>query len=200
VTATTLPAPPPTGTIDAHELREQMADVRVLDVRTAGEFETQHIPGAYHVPLDTLGEHCPDICGVDAQVVLVCHSGQRARQAATTLAQAGMTSLRVLDGGMAAWTAAGGEVVRGTPRWSLERQVRLVAGGVVLASILVSTRLPRAKWLAGGIGGGLTFAALSDTCAMGNLLARLPYNRSGVADVAATVEALVRDRPAPAGA
>lgn len=188
------------STIDANQLRNAIDQVRLLDVRSASEFETAHIPGSYHVPLDTLGEHCADICGVDAEVVLVCQSGARARQAAEKLAAAGMTNMRVLDGGVNAWTSAGGDVVRGEEKWSLERQVRLVAGSIVLSSVLASTKLPAAKWAAGFVGGGLTFAALSNTCAMGNVLSRLPYNRGASSDVASTVDALLRDRPTPAAA
>ena len=188
------------STIDANELRQTVGQIRLLDVRSASEFETAHIAGSYHVPLDTLGEHCDDICGVDGEVVLVCQSGARARQAAEKLAAAGMTNLRVLDGGMNAWSTAGGDVVRGKEKWSLERQVRLVAGSIVLSSIVASTKVPAAKFAAGFVGAGLTFAALSNTCAMGNVLSRLPYNRGSSTDVAATVEALIRDRPASAAA
>ena len=61
-------------------LRERPA-TRLLDVRTPAEFETEHIPGAYNVPLDTLGEHGAEIrAHVTDDVVLVCRSGQRARQ------------------------------------------------------------------------------------------------------------------------
>lgn len=188
------------ATIDAGQLRQELDQVRILDVRASSEFETAHISGSYHVPLDTLAEHCPDICGVDATVVLVCQSGARARQAAEKLASAGMTNMRVLDGGMNAWTSAGGDVVRGKEKWSLERQVRLVAGSIVLSSIVASTKVPAAKYAAGFIGAGLTFAALSNTCAMGNVLSRLPYNRGSSTDVGATVEALISNRPASAAA
>lgn len=194
----TIPAS--SSTIDAHDLRQHLDGVRLLDVRTASEFETAHIHGSYHVPLDTLGEHCADICGVDAEVVLVCQSGNRARQAADKLAAAGMTNMRILEGGMNAWSAAGGDVVRGKEKWSLERQVRLVAGLIVLVSVVASIAVPGLKWVAAFVGAGLTFAAVSNTCAMGSVLARLPYNRGGKADVSSTVDALLRDRPSPTAA
>lgn len=187
----------PRTMIDAAELRSRLSDVRVLDVRTGAEYETAHIPGAYHVPLGNLPEHCDDICGVDGEVVLVCQSGQRAEQAATQLAEAGLSSTLVLNGGMNAWSSIDGDVVRGTQRWSLERQVRLVAGSIALTSVLASTKFPKAKWGAGFIGAGLTFAALSNTCAMGNVLSRLPYNRGPQTDVDAVVDALVSGRTAP---
>ncbi|MEU6742145.1 rhodanese-like domain-containing protein [Streptosporangium sandarakinum] len=168
---------------------------RLIDVRTPGEFETAHIPGSHNVPLDLLREHRAELrAHLDEQTVLVCLSGRRAAQAGQDLAAVGLPGLRVLTGGINAWQAAGAPVASGKPRWSLERQVRLVAGSVVLGSILVSTAVPRAKWLAAAIGGGLTFAALSDTCAMGMMLAKLPYNRGPRTDIATVLGALAGGR------
>ena|SRR5690606_1377072 len=163
-------------------LRQRGTGPRLLDVRTRGEFQSSHIPGAHHVPLDALKERREELRQqLDAQTVLVCHSGARATQAARILAEAGLPHLRVLDGGMVAWQAAGGEVVRrGRPRWDLERQVRLVAGSIVLASVVGSVCLPGLQWVAAAIGAGLTVAALTNACLMGTLLAKLPWNR-GVA-------------------
>lgn len=170
---------------------EQGVDVRVLDVRSPAEFEGVHIPGAYNVPLDTLGEHAEDIQRhVDEPVVLVCRSGMRASQAEQRLAGAGMGNVKVLEGGMMAWERIDGEVRRGEVRWDIERQVRLVAGSIVLASIIASIWVPALRWVAGVVGGGLTVAALSNTCAMGMLLSKLPYNRSNTCDVNAVVDQL----------
>lgn len=170
-------------TIDAAwlaERRENDNDLLVLDVRTPAEFETAHIEGSYNVPLDTLKEHREQISShLDQEVVLVCRSGARAQQADTALSTAGLGNLHVLQGGITAWQSAGHSVVEGAQRWDLERQVRLVAGSVVLSSVLASALVPQTKWLAAGIGGGLTFAALSNTCAMGSMLMKLPYNKVG---------------------
>jgi hypothetical protein len=123
---------------------------------------------------------------------LVCRSGQRAAQAEQAVAAAGLPYLRILRGGLQAWEEASGPVSRGRQRWDLERQVRLVTGVLVLGSLLLSTATPRAKWLAAGIGGGLTLAAATNTCAMGKALAKLPYNRIGDGDVQATIAQLTR--------
>lgn len=153
---------------------------RVLDVRTPAEFETAHIPGSYNVPLDNLREHRAELrAHLDEDVVLVCRTGGRAEQAEKALAEVGLPGLRVLEGGMVAWESNGAPVNRGKQTWELERQVRLVAGSIVLSSILGSIVVPELKWVAGGIGAGLTFAALSNTCAMGMLLAKMPWNRRG---------------------
>ncbi|MFJ3961178.1 rhodanese-like domain-containing protein [Streptomyces sp. NPDC090036] len=167
---------------------------RVLDVRTPGEFRTVHIPGSYNVPLDTLREHRAELLAhLDEDVVLVCRSGARAAQAEQALAEAGLPSLRVLDGGMMAWEAAGAPVNRGEARWDLERQVRLIAGSIVLVTGVLGVFVPGAHLIGTVIGAGLTFAALSNTCAMGMMLAKLPYNRGPRTDIR-TVIASLRDR------
>lgn len=182
-------------TIDSHNLSARLGSAkppRVLDVRTPGEFETAHIAGAYNVPLDLLREHRDEIIKhLDEDVVLVCRSGQRAAQADETLRNAGLANVHVLDGGITAWEANGFTVSRGAQRWELERQVRLVAGSIVLSSVLASIAVPKLKWVAAAIGGGLTFASLTNTCAMGMALSKLPYNRGASCDAQSVVSALV---------
>lgn len=178
----------PVDTITSEELRhllESSAPPRVLDVRTPGEFETAHITGSYNVPLDVLdefGDEIADQLDRDRGVVLVCRSGQRAATAERLLRSASLTNGRVLEHGIIAWETQGFEVDRGADRWDLERQVRLVAGSIVLSAVLGSVAVPRLKWLAAAIGGGLTFAAVSNTCAMGTALSKLPYNRAEASD------------------
>ncbi|MFI7213318.1 rhodanese-like domain-containing protein [Micromonospora maritima] len=175
------------STVDAATLRELIAAgraPRLLDVRTPGEFEATHVPGAYNVPLDLLREHRAELRNhLDEDVVLICRSGARAAQAEQALATVGLPNLKVLDGGMLAWQATNAPVVQGRPRWDLERQVRLVAGAIVLAAVVGSVFVPGLKWVAAFIGAGLTFAALTNTCAMGMLLGKLPYNRGASCDL-----------------
>ncbi|WP_405101585.1 rhodanese-like domain-containing protein [Micromonospora sp. NBC_01412] len=182
---TTTPTTP--STLDAATLRELIAAgraPRLLDVRTPGEYETSHIPGSYNVPLDLLKEHREELRRhLDEDVVLICRSGVRAAQAEQALAGVGLPNLKVLNGGIMAWQAANAPIAQGKPRWDLERQVRLVAGSIVLASVLGSVFVPQLKWVAGFIGAGLTFAAVTNTCAMGMLLGKLPYNRGASCDL-----------------
>lgn len=188
---TTIPS---VDLITSTELRRLLHDdpgLRILDVRTGGEFETVHIPGSYNVPLDNLSEHVRDLADVDRPVVLVCQSGGRATRAHEKLASAGKQTLHVLEGGISAWQAAGGDVVAGdTGRWAMDRQVRLVAGFMVVAGVLVSIVVPPLKWLAAAVGAGLFYSAVSNTCAMASLLAKLPYNRSDACDIAGVLEGL----------
>ncbi|MFC5821763.1 Inner membrane protein YgaP [Nonomuraea coxensis DSM 45129] len=175
------------ASVDAITARAMIAsnpDVLVVDVRTPGEFDAAHIDGAINLPLDQVDTHLRRIVSdAGGRMLLICQSGGRATQAHKKLCDAGLPDATVLAGGMNAWIAAGAPVVRGRPRWSLERQVRLVAGGIVLGAVVADLWLPGARYVAAFIGAGLTFAALTDTCAMGMLLSRLPYNRGPGVDV-----------------
>jgi rhodanese-related sulfurtransferase len=114
--------------------------VTVIDVRSPAEFETAHVAGSHNVPLTLLGEHAEQVAArLHRQVVLVCASGARAAEAQQRLAGVGADHVHVLNGGIGAYAAAGGEVVSGRARWSMERQIRFLAGSLVLG------RLPGAQ-------------------------------------------------------
>ena len=184
--------PPILGAAELTRLLRERPETRLLDVRTPGEFAAEHIAGAYNVPLDTLSEHGAEIrAAVKDPVVLVCRSGQRARKAEEALKSAGMSNLHILEGGVSAWTAAGQPVRRGVPRLSLERQVRIAAGALAAAGGFLALIVnPLFAALPALVGSGLVFAGVTDTCAMGMLLARLPHNRPATCDVPAMVRAL----------
>jgi rhodanese-related sulfurtransferase len=183
VTSTVTPADAATNPasnperVTAAELHDRPG-IAVLDVRTPGEFETAHIPGSVNVPLDQLDRHAERLASADIQIAVVCQSGGRAEKAHQQLKGAGATRTAVLTGGMGAWAESGGPTEDGRPRWAMDRQVRLAAGSLVLAGILTSLRWPKARFLSGAIGGGLVFSAVSNTCGMAAVLAKLPYNRS----------------------
>ncbi len=163
------------------ELKTRMGEAVVVDVRTPGEFESVHIPRARNIPLDQIEQHAHELrqaADSGKEVVLVCQSGGRAHQAQEKLESAGLEVLPILEGGMAAWQQADGEIVQDVIRWDLERQVRLVAGAIVLLSILASLVWPPARFVAGFVGAGLVFAAVSNSCMMGMALTKLPYNQS----------------------
>ncbi len=189
--------PPVMSAIDLAHLIDEHPSVRLLDVRTPGEYEAAHIRGAYNVPLDRLSEHAREIRStVEAPVVLVCQSGQRARVAEEALRRAGMPNLHVLDGGVNGWRTSGGTLVHGAPRMSLERQVRIAAGALAAAgAILALTINPLFATVPAVVGSGLVFAGITDTCMLGMLLARLPHNRAPACDVSAMVRALSDGAP-----
>ena len=99
--------------------------------------------------------------------------------------------LHILDGGLSAWERQGLPVTRGRQRWAMERQVRGIAGGIALASAVTGTLVARPRDLiAAGVGSGLLFSAVSNSCAMASVLAKRPYNRSASCDIDAVIGAL----------
>jgi rhodanese-related sulfurtransferase len=166
--------------------------VKIIDVRTPAGFESVHIPGSYNLPLDQLSKHREELGeGVGGPVVLVCRSGARASEAEKLLRAVGMPDVHVMEGGLLSWEAAGLAVRRGRPHWSLERQVRAVAGTLILIGTLGSLLVwPPLIALAVFVAGGLVFSGLTDFCAMGILLAKLPYNRGTSCDSRAVVAQL----------
>lgn len=174
-----------TAPLSADQVRRLHADggVRLVDVRSPGEFAAVRVPGSVNVPLDLLRERRGrwTAAHVDT-VVLLCASGTRAAHARQELADAGLARVEVLGGGVTAWEQAGHDVHRSAGAWSMERQVRLTAGSLVLAGVVGSLRYRPAVALAGAIGAGLTFSAVTDTCGMARVLALLPHNRRGAPD------------------
>lgn len=181
--AQAAPAVPAVSTLAPEALRswfQEHQDLVVIDVRSAAEFESMHIRGSYNVPLPLLAEHTEELAArLGSRVVLVCQSGARAEQARQRLAGAGIGSAYVLSGGAPGFAAAGGEVVRGKARWDLERQVRLVAGSLVVLGLAGGRFVsPKVRLLAGAIGAGLTFSAATNTCAMGQAISAMPWNQA----------------------
>lgn len=179
----TSPAAPAVTALDPETLQgwfQEHKDLVVIDVRSAAEFESLHIRGSYNVPLPLLSEHTEELAAkLGSRVVLVCQSGARAEQARQRLGGAGIGTAYVLTGGVPGFVAAGGNVVRGRVRWDLERQVRLAAGSLVVLGLAGGKFVsPRIRLLAGAIGAGLTFSAATNTCAMGQAISAMPWNRS----------------------
>jgi rhodanese-related sulfurtransferase len=169
----------------AHELLQNDNNAKMIDVRTPAEFEAAHIPGSYNMPLDQLPEHRKELGRkVQAPIILVCRSGARADQALRLLQDTDLPQLHVMVGGISDWERQGFPVTHGKQRWGMERQVRGVAGGIVLLSALggLFTWKPLIV-IAALVGGGLTYSALTDTCGMAMLLSKLPYNQNVACDV-----------------
>ena len=150
--------------------------IELIDVRTPAEFAEVHIDFAHNVPLDQLR---PDSVsrGHAGPIYVICRSGGRGRQAREKLQAAGLNAVNV-EGGTAAWEAAGLPVIRSGAQMSLERQVRIGAGSLVVLGVALGALVHPAFYaLAGFVGAGLVFAGATDWCGMGMLLAKLPWNR-----------------------
>jgi rhodanese-related sulfurtransferase len=163
--------------ISVQEYQEQLMDPeppRVLDVRSAAEFAIGHIPGAVNIPMEQVEARIADVPPVP--LVLVCEGGKRAEIVAGWLGD--QSQMKVLEGGTRAWRNAGYPLVACAPcRWTLERQVRLIAGVLILAGTVLAV-LVNTKWVYAAmfIGAGLTFAGVTNICGMGMLLAKMPWN------------------------
>lgn len=164
--------------------------IRLLDVRTATEFGWSRIEGSYHIPLDELSAHAPEISRVRAPVVLVCRSGARARTAENVLRREGMTDVHVLAGGVLAWRAHG-LPVRRDPR-SPADVLRRVMGflGIVLAAFYFRQNAVLALIL-GFVGFRMMSGQSAMPCAVAGTCA-LPGS-----DTSSTVRAMVEGPPAP---
>lgn len=163
------------------EVLSQNSPPDLIDVRPAVEFRRVHLMNARNVPFEEL---TPDKVSSDAdagsasEVYVICKAGIRSRQACEKLAEAGITGAVSVQGGTDACLSAGLPVQHGPQPMSLERQVRFIVGSVVLAaSVLAMTVNPYIAGVAAFFGAGLLFAAITNTCGMGMLLAKMPWNR-----------------------
>ena len=166
--------------LGAAELRSLLAGggpPQLVDVRESLEFAAGRIAGARSVPLADVGRRATELDRA-RPVVCVCRSGKRSAQAAETLTALGFAHVQQLEGGLSAWEQAGLPVEKDADApWALERQVRFVAGSLVLTGLGVSLVWPPAIGLSWFVGAGLMFAAVIDWCGMGLLLAMMPWNR-----------------------
>lgn len=98
-------APSQTLSPAAYQAQFMDAPHLLIDVRTAEEFASGHIPGAVNIPVDALQRRLNEVPG-DEPVVVYCRSGNRSAQASQILAQAGYSDIYDL-GGINAWAAQG---------------------------------------------------------------------------------------------
>ena len=162
----------------AFALVEKDQEVKLLDVRSVLEFSQVHIKDSINVPIDMLFAKINQLSQSKQKYIVLCHAGNRSPMAADMLIQAGVQGVRIMQGGMTRWQKEGLAVIKGEGGVSLERQVRIMAGSIVLSGILLS-------WLVNWwfifisvlVSCGLIYAGTSDNCLMGMLLMKLPYNK-----------------------
>lgn len=174
------------------KLREAGEKIDLIDVRTPVEFREVHAEPAQNVPLDKLDPSTllASRNGSGSEpLYVICRSGKRGHQACEKFVDAGFTNVVNVEGGTQAWQEAGLHVVRGKKAVSLERQVRIVAGlMVVTGAVLALTVHPYFAAIPAFVGAGLTFAGITDTCAMGMLLAKMPWNQVKENDASCAVK------------
>jgi rhodanese-related sulfurtransferase len=163
------------------ELYKDGNHIDMIDVRSPVEYGELHIECARNVPLDRLDPAAVMESRNGARqspLYVICRSGGRGKQACEKFFSAGYTNVVNVEGGTLACLDAGLPLIRGKKIISLERQVRIAAGSLVLLGSLLSWLVhPVFIGLATFIGAGLVYAGVTDTCGMGMLLARMPWNR-----------------------
>ncbi|MBF0385463.1 MAG: MBL fold metallo-hydrolase [Candidatus Omnitrophica bacterium] len=163
---------------EAVSLAQKDQRVALLDVRSALEFNQVHIKDAINVPIDSLSAKIIDLSKSGKEYIVLCRTGNRSPMAADMLIQSGIHDVKVMHGGMTRWQKEGLPVIKGEGGISLERQVRVIAGSLVLLGILFSWSIHWAFiFISLFVSCGLIFAGLTDNCLMGMLLMRLPYNK-----------------------
>lgn len=167
-------------TIPAAQLPSLLAEGHtVIDVRSPSEYRAEHVQGAELNPLDTLDAE--DFCTHNDPgfpVYILCKSGKRASMAAEKLVTAGHQSIFVVEGGTDAAKTAGVEIEYGQGSISIERQVRIAAGSLVVLGVVLGLTVHSGfLGISAFVGAGLVFAGITDTCGMGLMLAKMPWNR-----------------------
>jgi len=171
--------------IQASELvaKHDLEQLCLVDVRTPAEVRNDALETIIAMPLDQLDAQTLNAL-VDKQhsgkkeVYLICQSGKRAQIAAEKLAGHIPQEIIVVEGGMTAIREAQGIQSPVSGVMSIERQVRLTAGILVVIGVLAGYVLETGWFLLSGlVGAGLIYAAITDTCAMGLVMAKTPWNR-----------------------
>ena len=159
------------------EKRKQDSGIPLIDVRTPAEYGSIHADGAVNHPMDSLEiDEIP--FSKDQEIHVICQSGGRSMKVSQKLEAAGFTNVVDVEGGTSAWHAAGLPVDEGKKVMSLERQVRIAAGSLVVIGAAVGQFVhPGGFGLSAFIGAGLVFAGVTDTCGMGMMIAKMPWNR-----------------------
>ena len=163
---------------EVKQLMQTDSSVKLLDVRSPLEFSDIHIDGSINIPIDTLMFRLSELGKAGEKYVVLCRTGNRSPMAADMLMQSGLNAVKVMDGGITGWQKDKFAVIKGQGNISLERQVRIIAGSIVLSGIILSLFVS-GYFIAIPIfvSCGLIFAGLTDTCLMGMLLMKLPYNK-----------------------
>lgn len=177
---------------ELHALKSSGQHVDLLDVRTPMEYREVHAEYACNVPLDALEPAqvmLPRNGKSDQPLYVICRSGGRAKQACEKFIQAGFPNVVNVEGGTLAWVEAGLPIVRGKKGVSLERQVRIAAGMLILLGVVLGWAIhPGWAGLSAFVGAGLIYAGATDRCGMGLLLAKMPWNRGEPASSCCTAK------------
>lgn len=173
-------------TIDPRGLYELMRTgkrIDLIDIRTSAEFRKVHAERARLAPLGALD---PDAliasrAGASGEpIYVICRSGYRSLRACEAFLSAGFGNVVNVEGGTAAWEAAGLPVERETPPVSLSHQVWVAAGLLILVGTYLGRALhPSFYALSAVAGAALLITGIRDDNSLELLLARMPWNQTG---------------------
>ena len=158
--------------------RKNSEHVPLIDVRTPAEYGSVHAKGAVNHPMESLNvDRLP--FGKEDEIQVICQSGGRSMKVCQKLEAAGYSNVVNVEGGTSAWQASELPVVEGKKMMSLERQVRIAAGSLIVIGAAIGQFVhPGGVGLSAFVGAGLIFAGVTDTCGMGMLIAKMPWNRA----------------------
>ena len=161
-----------------HEV-DQHNHAIIIDVRTPSEYRSAHIKGSFNVPLNELAEHVSTLKTYSEPIIIVCRTSNRSAIAANALHEMGMDDVGIMRGGIHSWERAGYTVVYGEKHVSMERQVRMFAGSIVLLTAILGFIVHHILFLITAIiGAGLVYSGVTDTCHAAQILSQLPYNKN----------------------
>ena len=163
---------------ESAQKRKEVDSIPLIDVRTPAEFGSVHAEGAVNHPMESLDVERLRF-GKEDEIQVICQSAGRSMKVCQKLEAAGYSNVVNVEGGTSAWQASGLPVVEGKKMMSLERQVRIAAGSLIVIGAAIGQFVhPGGFGLSAFVGAGLVFAGVTDTCGMGMMIARMPWNRS----------------------
>ena len=163
---------------ESTQRKKEIDSIPLIDVRTPAEFGSVHAEGAVNHPMESLNVDRLPFSKED-EIQVICQSGGRSMKVCQKLEAAGYSNVVNVEGGTSAWQESGLPVVEGKKMMSLDRQVRIAAGSLIVIGAAIGQFVhPGGFGLSAFVGAGLVFAGVTDTCGMGMMIARMPWNRS----------------------
>jgi rhodanese-related sulfurtransferase len=167
--------------LELKDLLEREPDLPLIDVRMPAEYREVHVVGARNLPYGRLtADHLSATLAEkgESPVYFICKVGKLSHKACHKALDFGIADAVNVEGGTDVCVAAGLPVERGKKACSLERQMRITAGGLALVgAVLAMTVNPYFAALSALIGAGLMHSGITDTCGMSALLTKMPWNR-----------------------
>jgi rhodanese-related sulfurtransferase len=156
--------------------------VPVVDVRTPAEYRSMRVKGAINMPLNEISADKIKSKFGDNEVLIICQAGVRGSNACEIINKQGFEKAINIEGGTTAWVNANFPTEKDSNSCSVisvDRQVRIIAGSLVVLGIVASILSGNSNWqfLSLFIGAGLVFAGVTNTCGMAYFLAKMPWNK-----------------------